>query len=72
MMVESVNGTALSLCPDQGFVGICKPYTPKIGHRIGLDPNNIIENPILQVLEYFTDLENVVIGTNHPQGARPF
>ncbi len=72
MVIEGVRGTALSLCPDQGFVGICEPYTPKIGHRIGFDPNNIIENPVLQVLQDFTDPVNVVIGTNYPQGARPF
>ena len=72
MVVEIIRGTALSLYPDQDFVGICEPYSAKIGHRIGFNPNNIIENPILQVLQDFTDPENVAIGANHPQGIRPF
>ena len=39
-----------SLCPYQSLMGIAESHSPELRHRIGLDPSDIIENPIAEIL----------------------
>ena len=58
--------------PDHGFVGIGEAAAAKIRHRIGLAPDDIVENPEAEVLHDRADAENVVVGADHPQRRRRF
>ena len=58
--------------PDHGFVGVGEATSTKIRHRIGLAPDDIVENPEAEVLHDRADAENVVVGADHPQRRRRF
>ncbi len=58
--------------PNQRFMGIGKTDTPKIWHRVVLDPNDVVQDPKAQILQDRPDPEDVVIGTNDPDGAISF
>ena len=44
----------------------------KIGHRIGLAPDDIVENPKSGILKHSAAAEDIVIATNHPECAVGF
>ena len=71
-----VEGIALGLFvargPDHGFVGIGEAAAAEIRHRIGLAPDDIVEDPEAEVLHDRADAENVVVGADHPQRRRRF
>ena len=71
-----VEGVALCLFvargPDHGFVGVGKTAAAEIRHRIGLAPDDVVENPEAEVLHDRADAENVVVGADHPQRRRRF
>lgn len=68
MVIKGVLGAHGLLCPYQGLVGIGKTYPAKVGHGIGFYPNNVVQNPIAQVLQDAPDAVDIVIGADYPQG----
>ena len=55
--------------PDQGLVRIGEARALEIRHRIGLAPDDVIEDPEAGILEDAADAENIVIAADHPDGA---
>ena len=44
----------------------------KIGHRIGLAPDNVVENPEAGILKHSAAAEDIMIAADHPQSAIGF
>ena len=55
--------------PQQGFVRIGEPGAAKVGHRVGLAPHDVVQDPEAQVLQHRAHAIDVVIAANHPQRA---
>lgn len=51
---------------------VVKARAFEVWHGICLDPKNIVQNPVVEVLHDFADTENVMITTNHPKRAIVF
>jgi len=51
---------------EQGSCAFRKSDASEIGHGVRLDPHDVVEKPIAQVLHDRTDPINIVIGTDHP------
>jgi hypothetical protein len=49
-----------------------EPGALEVRHRVGLAPDDVVEDPEAQVLERRADPEDVVIAADHPQGAVVF
>jgi len=60
------------LGPDERFMGVGEPNASEVGHRVGLDPDNIVQNPEAQILQVITHPVNVVITADHPQRTARF
>ena len=45
---------------------IGKPPASEIRHRVRLAPNNIVQNPEIEILQQFANPENIVITANYP------
>ena len=45
---------------------IAEPLTAEIRHRVGFAPDNVIEDPVPNVLKRITNTINVVVRTDHP------
>jgi hypothetical protein len=72
-VVESVAlGFLVARRPDHGLMGIGEAAAAEIRHRIGLAPDDIVENPEAEVLHDRADAKNVMIGADHPQRRRWF
>ena len=69
-----VEGVALGVLvargPDHGLMRIGEAAAAEIRHRIGLAPDDVVEDPEAEVLHDRADAENVVIGADHPQRRR--
>lgn len=50
-------------------MGIGETHAPEIGHRIILNPNQIIKDPKFEVLQNGSHAINIVVRSDHPQGA---
>ena len=66
-VVEGVARLLAGRGPDQGLVGVGEAGALEIGHRVGLAPDDVVEDPEPQVLEDRADPEDVVIAADHPQ-----
>src|ERR1700761_2703688 len=55
-------GLLVARGPDHGLVGIGEAAAAKVWHRIGLAPDDIIENPETEVLHDRADTEDIVVG----------
>ena len=68
-----VEGVALSLRvaarPDQRLVRVLEAAAAKIRHRVGLPPDDVVEDPEAEVLEHGADAEDVVVGADDPKRA---
>ena len=53
--------------PDQRLVRVGETAAAKIGHRVRLAPDHVVEDPEAEVLQNRADAENVVIGADNPQ-----
>ena len=51
--------------PDHRLVGVGEAATAKVRHRVGLAPDDVVENPEAQILHDGADAENVVVGADH-------
>ena len=63
-------GLLVARRPDHGLMGIGEAAAAEIRHRIGLAPDDVVEDPEAEVLHDRADAENVVIGADHPQRRR--
>jgi hypothetical protein len=68
-----VEGVALLLAalggPDQGLVGVGEPGALEVRHRVGLAPDDVVQNPVAQVLDRDAQAEDVVIAADDPDRA---
>ena len=55
--------------PNHRFVRVGKALAAKVGHRIGFDPNDVVEQPEAEILKCRANAEYVVIRANYPQRA---
>ena len=66
-----IEGVALRLRitrrPDHGLVGVGEAAAAEIRHRVGLAPDDVVENPEAEVLQDRPDPENVVVGADDEQ-----
>jgi hypothetical protein len=70
LVVESVTlGLLIARCPDHRLMGILEATAAEVRHRIGLAPDDIVEDPEAEILHLSADAEDVVIGADHPDGA---
>ena len=58
--------------PDQRLMRIGETAAAEIRHRIGLAPDNIVQDPEIQILENAAKTVNIVIAADHPQRAIRF
>ena len=65
-------GVLVARGPDHGLVGVGEAAAAEIRHRIGLAPDDVVEDPEAEILHDRADAENVVIGADHPQRRRRF
>ena len=71
-VIERIFRAFTARCPDQRLVRIGEPRALEIGHRIGLAPDDIVQNPEARILQARTDAENIVIAADHPERAVRF
>ena len=62
-------GVGVAARPDQRLVGIGEAPAAEVRHRVGLAPDDVVEDPEAEVLEDGADAEDVVVGADHPEGA---
>ena len=66
-VVEGVFSAFFLLNPKQGLVGVGQAHTPEVRHRVRFNPNHIVQDPVLEVLQDLPDPVDVVVRTDHPQ-----
>ena len=55
--------------PDQRLVRIGEARAAEIGHRVGLAPHDVVEDPEAQILQSRAEAVDIVIAADHPQSA---
>jgi hypothetical protein len=55
--------------PDQRLMRVGEAGAFEIGHRVGLAPDDVVEDPEALVLQGCADAEDVVIAADNPDGA---
>ena len=55
--------------PDQRFMRVGEAAAAEIRHRVGLAPDDVVEDPEAEILHHRADAENVVVGADHPDCA---
>ena len=60
-------GIAVARRPDQRLVRVGEAPAAEVRHRVGLTPDDVVENPVAQVLEDGADAEDVVVAADHPE-----
>ena len=68
--MKGVFGAGIASRPDQRFMRVGEAAAAEVRHRVGLAPHDVVQDPEAQVLQDGADAEDVVIGTDHPQGTR--
>ncbi len=70
VVVEGVAARATALGgPDQSLVSIGEPGALEVRHRVGLAPDDVVQDPEAGVLQGGADPEDVVIAADHPDRA---
>ena len=68
-----IEGVALLLAvfgrPDHRFVRVGEALAAEIRHRVGLAPDDVVQDPEAQILQDRADAEDIVVGADHPQRA---
>ena len=67
LVIEGITGALVARGPDQGLVGIGEALAAEVRHRIGLAPDDIVEDPEVEILQAGADAEDVVVGADHPE-----
>ena len=66
-----VEGVALGVGalrgPDQGLVRVGEAPAAEVRHRVGLAPDDVVEDPEVEVLQRRADPEDVVVGADDPE-----
>src|SRR5512144_602687 len=60
-------GIAVTRRPDQRLVRVGEAPAAKVRYRVSLAPDDVVENPVAQVLEDGAHPEDVVVAADHPQ-----
>ena len=55
--------------PDQRLVRVGEAGAAEVRHRVGLAPDDVVQDPKLLVLQRGTDAEDVVVAADHPDRA---
>jgi hypothetical protein len=50
-------------------MGVLEAAALEVGHRVGLAPDDIVEDPEVQILQRGADAEDIVIGADDPERA---
>ncbi len=68
VVVEGVVLGVLALGgPDHRLVRVGEAAAAEIGHRVGLAPHDVVEDPEAQILQDRSDPENIVVGADDPE-----
>ena len=51
------------------LVGVLEPAAAEVRHRVGLAPDDVVEDPEAEILHRGADAEDVVVGADHPDRA---
>ena len=51
---------------------VVKARTLEVRHRVCFDPKNVVKNPVVEVLNDFSNTENIVVTANNPNRAIVF
>src|SRR5579863_1488358 len=69
LIIERVSlSVGASRRPDHSLMGVGEAAAAEIRHRIGLAPDDIVEDPETEILENGADAEDVVIGADDNEG----
>src|SRR5213078_1138086 len=55
--------------PQQSFMRVGEAAAAEIRHRVGLAPDDVVEDPETEILQCRADPEDVVVGADDPQPA---
>ena len=69
MVIEGIFGALFLLCPEQGFMCIRESHPAEVRRGIRLDPDDVVEDPITEVLQDRAHPKDIVIRTDHPDRA---
>ena len=70
IVVEGVAlGGLVARRPDQRLVRVGEALALEVRHRVGLAPDDVVQQPEAQVLQRRADAEDVVVAADHPQRA---
>ena len=53
-------------------MGVGEADAAEIWHWVALDPNDVVENPVTEVLQDAADAVDVMVGTDHPKRSGGF
>src|SRR5665213_4187493 len=68
LIVERIATRILvATCPDHRLMRVGEATAAKIRHRVGLPPDDVVENPKAEILQGAPDAENIVIRADHPE-----
>ena len=71
LVIERIGlGVGASRRPDHRLVGVGEAAAAEIRHRIGLAPDDVVEDPEAEILEDRADAEYVVIGADDDHASR--
>ena len=70
LVVEGVARVAVSGAPQQRLVRVGEAPAAEIRHRVGLAPDDVVQDPEAQILEDRADAKDVVIAADDPERAR--
>ena len=68
-IIEGVARFLVLGAPDQCLMGVGKAGAAEIGHRVGLAPHDVVQDPEIGVLQQGADAIDVVIAADHPDRA---
>ena len=67
LVVEGVASCGVARRPDQRLMRVGEAAAAEIRHRVGLAPDDVVEDPEAEVLQRRADAEDVVIGADDPE-----
>ncbi len=68
-IIEGVARFLILGAPQQCLMGIGKTGAAEVGHRVGLAPDDVVQNPEVRILQQRPDAVDVMIAADHPDGA---
>ena len=68
-IIEGVTRLFVLRAPQQRLMGVGEARAPEVGHRIGLAPDDVVQDPEFRVLQQRADAVDIVVAADHPNGA---